>query len=224
MTDIRFNISMLRIQKLLCRETLVVTALLYAAPTLAQEQPYGFEITPFGAYRFGGDFEETTGIASIELDDNGSYGLILNARHSPITQWEIFYSRQETSADITGLGLSDPSLDLDVEYLQAGGTYLWEGDIVRPFLAATVGVTQFDVHNPGYNSDSFFSFSLGLGLQVRPTERLGIRLEARSFGTLLDSETDLFCRTGPTNNICAVRIDGTVLWQLEAFAGIVFRF
>jgi hypothetical protein len=101
---------------------------------------------------------------------------------------------------------------------------LWEGDHVRPYLAATVGVTRFEVSNAGFDSDSFFSFALGLGLQVRPHDRLGIRLEARSFGTLLDSDTDLFCQTGPTNNICAIRVEGTVLWQLEVVAGIVFRF
>ena len=202
----------------------VVVALFVAAPVIAQEQPFNFEITPYGAYRFGGEFEEASGGLPIDLDDNGSFGLILNARHSPITQWEILYSRQETSADTTGLGLSAPQLDLNIEYLHAGGTYLWDGDHVRPYLAATLGVTRFDVSNAGFDSDSFFSFSLGLGLQVRPDDRLGLRLEARSFGTLLDSDTDLFCRTGPTNNICAIRVDGTVLWQLEVVAGVVFRF
>jgi hypothetical protein len=197
---------------------------LFALPAFSQEQIFDFEITPFGAYRFGGDFEEATGGTSIDLDDNSSFGLILNARHSPITQWELLYSHQETEADTLGLGITDPVLDLDIDYLHAGGTYLWDGDQVRPFLSATLGVTRFDVSNPGYDSDSFFSFSLGLGLQIRPTDRLGLRLEARSFGTLLDSDTDLFCQTGPANNICAVRIDGTMLWQVEAIAGIVFRF
>ena len=191
---------------------------------MAQEKQFNFEITPYGAYRFGGEFEETDGDRSIDLDDNGSFGIILNARHSPNTQWEILYSRQETSADTSGLGLSDPFLDLSIEYLHAGGTYLWDGDHVRPYLAATLGVTRIEVSNDGFDSDSFFSFSLGLGWQLRPTDRLGIRLEARGFGTLLDSETDLFCRLGPNNNICAVRVDGTSLWQLETFAGLVFRF
>jgi hypothetical protein len=204
--------------------TWLIIILVWSAPVMAQEDNFNFEITPYGAYRFGGEFEATTGNISIEVDDNSSYGLILNARHSPITQWEILYSHQETSADTLGLGLAEPVLDVDVDYLHAGGTYLWDGDHVRPFLSATLGITQIDISTPGYDSDSFFSFSVGLGLQVRPTDRLGIRLEARSFGSLLDSDTDLFCQTGPANNICAVRIDGTVLWQLEAIAGIVFRF
>ena len=209
---------------MLKRIYVVVTFLSCSVPTFAQEQTFNFEITPFGAYRYGGEFKETDRNFSIDLDDDASYGLILNARHSPTTQWEILYSRQQTSANTAGLGLSDPTLDIDVEYLQAGGTYLWDGDTVRPFLAATLGVTQIDVSNAGYDSDSFFSFSLGLGLQVAPTHRLGLRLEARGYGTLLDSNSDLFCQFGPTNNICAVRIDGTIMWQVEALAGIVFRF
>lgn len=193
-------------------------------PAFAQEQSFDFEITPFGAYRYGGEFEDADSSLSLELNDGASYGLIFNARHSPTTQWEIIYSHQEADAKTAGLGLSDPVLDIDIDYLQAGGTYLWEGDTARPFLAATLGVAQVDVGNPGYDSDSFFSFSLGLGLQFAPTNRLGLRLEARGYGTLLDSESDLFCQFGPSNNICAVRIDGTIMWQLEALAGIVFRF
>ena len=192
--------------------------------TFAQEQSFSFEITPFGGYRYGGEFKETDRNFSIDLDDGESFGLILNARHSHNTQWEILYSRQETSANTTGLGLSDPKLDITIEYLQAGGTYLWDGDTVRPFLAATLGVSQVDITTPGYDSDSFFSFSLGLGFQVAPTNRLGLRLEARGYGTLLDSSSDLFCEFGPSNNICVVRIDGTIMWQVEALAGIVFRF
>ncbi len=211
-------------QILFNRIFVLVIFLSCSVPTHAQEQSFNFEITPFGGYRYGGEFEETDRNFSIELDDKESYGLILNARHSPVTQWEILYSRQETSADTIGLGLSDPLLDLSVEYLQAGGTYLWDGDHARPFLAATLGVTQIDISNPGYDSDSFFSFSLGLGLQIRPTDRLGLRLEARGYGTLLDSDSDLFCEFSPSNNICAIRIDGTIMWQVEALAGIVFRF
>lgn len=204
--------------------SLIVFLFLYSAPVNAQEHSFDFEFTPYGAYRVGGEFEEQNGSLSIDIDDNDSYGLIFNARHSPITQWEIIYSRQETSADATGLGLSNPSPDLTIEYLQAGGTYLWDGERVRPFLAATIGGTRVDVSTPGFDSDTFYSFSLGLGLQISPNSRLGVRLEARGFATLLDSDSDLFCQFGPTNNVCAVRINGTIMWQTEAIAGIVFRF
>jgi hypothetical protein len=206
------------------RYPVTILLLLCSVRIFAQEQSFDFELTPYGAYRVGGEFEGTDSALSIELDDNQSFGLIFNARHSPITQWEIIYSRQETNADASGLGLSDPAPDLTIEYLQAGGTYLWDGEHVRPYLAATIGGTHVDINTPGFDSDTFYSFSLGLGLQINPNSRLGIRLEARGFGTLLDADSDLFCQFGPSNNICAVRIDGTLMWQTEAIAGIVFRF
>ena len=107
-------------QKFLYRWSIVVTSFLCLPAALAQEQSFNFEITPYGAYRFGGEFEESTGNFSIEIHDNSSYGLILNARHSPVTQWEILYSHQETGADTLGLGLADPELDIDLDYLHAG--------------------------------------------------------------------------------------------------------
>ena len=53
---------------------------------------------------------------------------------------------------------------------------------------------------------------------------LHFRVEARAWGSLTDSNTDLFCSVGPDQNICAIRVDGSVLSQVETFAGIVFRF
>jgi hypothetical protein len=63
-----------------------------------------------------------------------------------------------------------------------------------------------------------------VGVSLIPNSRLGIRLEARAYGTLMDANTDLFCQTGPDANICAIRIDGNLLSQFELFAGVVFRF
>jgi hypothetical protein len=108
-----------------------------------------------------------------------------------------------------------------LQTLQIGGTYQGRGDTVRPYLAATIGGTRIETDA---ESDIFFSGSIGVGLQIRPLARLGIRLEARAHGTLTDSDTDLFCSTGPDLNTCAVQIEGDLLAQLEAFAGVVFRF
>jgi opacity protein-like surface antigen len=204
--------------------SIVVIFLLGSVPLCAQERDFNIELTPFGAYRVGGRFEEKGTSLAIKLDESESYGFIFNARHSPNTWWEILYSRQETTADATGLGVTDPRPELTVEYLQAGGTYMWDGERVRPFLAATLGGTRVDVSTAGFDSDTFWSGSLGLGLQIAPTSRLGLRLEARGYGSLLDSSSDLWCQFGPMNNVCAVRIDGKIMWQVEALLGIVFRF
>ena len=198
--------------------------LLAATVTQAQETSYKFELTPFAGLTTGGNFEDLTSTAELALDDSSSFGLILNIEESANTQWEVLYSLQATEADTTGLPISGAPLDIDVHYIQGGGTYLFDGDAARPFLAATVGASHFAPGLSGVDSETFFAFSIATGLQIRPNARFGIRLEARGYGTLVDSNSNLFCQSGPAGAICAVTVDGTILWQFQAFAGFVFRF
>ncbi len=202
----------------------VCLALLAAPAAQAQEESYKFELTPFAGLTTGGNFDDAASTASLELDDSGTFGLILNIDETANTQWEILYSLQVTEADTTGLPISGAPLDIDVHYIQGGGTYLFDGDAARPFLAATIGASHFEPGLSGVDSETFFAFSIGTGLQIRPNDRFGIRLEARGYGTLVDSNSDLFCQSGPAGAICAVTVEGTVLWQFQAFAGFVFRF
>ena len=202
----------------------LLVMLVLPAGASAQDDPFRFELTPYGAYRFGGDFDDTTANATIDLDDAASFGIIFNAVDSANTQWEVIYSQQKTDADTSNAGIPVPELDVTLHYLQGGGTYHGRGELVRPFLAATVGGTYIDVGTSGYESDAYFSFSFGLGLQIRPNERFGIRLEGRAWGTFVDSSSELFCETSPANNICAITVDGSALWQFETLAGVIFRF
>lgn len=196
-----------------------------AAQTPGQPEPLRFELTPYAGYRFGGTFENDEDAISVELDDRGSSGLIFNVREADNTQWEVIFARQQTLADTSEVAGLGPLIDVEVEYLQGGGTYQGQlRDGVRPYLAATLGAARITPRVPGLGDDSFWSFSIGTGLQIRPTERFGIRLEARAWGTLIDSDSRLFCRSGVQVAGCAIRVDGSVLWQIEAFAGLVFRF
>ncbi len=182
------------------------------------------EITPFVSYRFGGTFDVEESSASYEIDDSEAFGLILNLRHKGNTQYEIFYSRQQSTARLRGSVTTSPAVDTNIQVLQLGGTYQGSGATVRPYLALTVGGTHIKATANGSQSDTFWSGSIGVGVQVNPSSRLGFRLEARAYATLINSNTDLFCQTGPDTNVCAIRIDGTVMGQFEAFAGVVFRF
>ena len=206
-----------------CRSVVVATALLIAALPAAAQEPK-FELTPFAGYRFGGTFDFESDDGSYELDDASSYGLIFNARHSGNTQWEVFYSRQDTRARLKDTSGVASSVDTDIQVLQLGGTYQGSGDVFRPYLAMTLGGTHVRTSINGSQSDTFFSGSLGVGMNFAPSSRVGLRLEARANATLTDSSTDLFCQTGPDINVCAIRIDGNLLTQVEAFAGLVVRF
>lgn len=202
---------------------LFLLASLCWSPAQAADDNLNYELTPFGAYRIGGEFDIANSDATLKLDDSASYGLLFNIRHQANTQWEILYSQQRTDAKTLGLTPTEATTELDIHTLQGGGTYQGDGDVARPYLAVTIGGTRIK-STASNSSDTFVSFSMGLGLQIRPNDRIGLRLEGRGYATLTSSNSDLFCYSGPDQNVCAIRIDGTVMWQFEALAGIVFRF
>jgi hypothetical protein len=204
------------------KRLLILSTLVFPAVLQAQEPTA--EITAFGAYRFGGTFEEESTEATYELKDSPSFGLILNLRHQDPTQWEIFYSQQQTEAEFSGSTQNDPVVNIDLHVLQLGGTYQFEGEVARPYLAFTLGGTHVRTSSAASRSDTFFSGSIGVGMKFLPTSRVGIRVEARAYGTLVSSSTDLFCSTGPDTNVCAIRLEGKMLSQVETFAGITVRF
>ena len=97
--------------------------LMLLCPALLQAQEATTEITAFGAYRFGGTFEEEESGAEYEVNDSQSFGLIVNFRHKDPTQWEILYSQQRTEAEFQGATPNDAEIDLELHVLQLGGTY-----------------------------------------------------------------------------------------------------
>jgi opacity protein-like surface antigen len=208
---------------------LAVAAGLFLAAVAHGQEPGAneiprFSLTPFGGYTFGGEFKDEDGSGTVEVDDAAHFGLIFDIRESPNTQWEIFYARQETEADTSEVSATQPVVDIDVQYLQLGGTYVADGHRARPFLAAGIGVTRFDPGPLTFDSENFFSFGIGAGWQLQPTDRLGLRLEGRLLGTFLRSDTALFCETGPDENVCAIEADSEMYWQFQTSLGVVFRF
>ncbi|NCF15373.1 MAG: outer membrane beta-barrel protein [Gammaproteobacteria bacterium] len=200
-----------------------ILATLITGPALAQTEPGTIELTPYGAYSFGGTFEDEESTETAELQDSGSFGLIFDYQLKNNTQVEVIYSLQRTDAVISDVTISD----VNMHYLQLGGTYQFdEVGKVLPFMSATLGGTHVEVDSQGFGSDTFFGFSIGGGIQIAPSSRVGLRLEARAFGTALNSGSTIFCVSNPGGGQagCAITVAGDVLWQLQAMAGIVFRF
>jgi hypothetical protein len=203
-------------------------------PAAAQE-PFRFEITPYGAYRIGGEFEpqaepKDAGAPSaggFELEEGNAEGLILDILTSAGTgQWEVLYAHQSTELDADPSFAGGPTLDLDVSHLQFGGAYLFNdgSEPLVPFIALTAGVARFEPRLDEADAENYFSWSLGGGVHLRANRRIGVRLEARVFGTLIDDDSALFCVASPTVNSCAVFVEGDQLYQFEGRVGVVGRF
>jgi hypothetical protein len=190
----------------------------------AQENRLDTEITAFGGIRVGGEIEVEETDSVYDADDSTSFGLIWNTHYKANTEWEVYYSQQQTEFDLSDPLIVAPAIDLDLYTLQLGGTYLFDGESVQPFLSMTLGGTHVKTNADNGESDTFISGSIGLGLKFRQGERLGFRLEGRLHGVLVNESSRLFCSTGPVENVCAVQVEGDMLGQFEAFAGVTFRF
>ncbi len=182
------------------------------------------EFTAFGGYRFGGTFDVRDSDSEYAWQDSSSYGLIWNHDYRDNTEWEVFFSRQESEAEFSDVTIVDPAVDVETTIVQLGGTYLWDGETVLPYLAATIGGTHIRVKSVRTESDTFLSGSIGVGIKMAPTSRIGLRLEARGHWALTSNGTKLFCSTGPDLSVCAIEVDGSLFSQVELFTGVVVRF
>ena len=197
-----------------------LVALLILFPTPARAD-WGVELTPFAGYRFGGSFEDNTTGLDLDVDEGESFGLILGARATHETNYELFYSVQKTTLQGEGLFAGEPLFDLDIHYLHLGGTYLFPGERVRPFIGGGLGLTYFSPDGPGLDSEIDFSLSLGGGVIIPISKRVGLRFEGRGFLTILPDNTDIFCVSSGVV-ACAVRVQGDVFGQVLLLGGITF--
>ncbi len=194
------------------------------ATALGQKKPErDIEVTPFAGYGFNGEFEADETDASVNVDDGGTFGLVFNGRDTAVTQWEVYYAHQSTAADTSAVPGLGADTDVEFDIFQLGGTYRFESDSIRPYIVAGIGGTYVNPKSTGLESDTFWSFSIGTGLQFFTDRRWGLRLEARGIGTIVDSESSIFC-VSAGGAACSFHLEGTVLWQMQTFAGVTFRF
>lgn len=202
-------------------------------PAPAQEPAFRFELTPYAAYRVGGEFEPQAepkdGLDGryAELQDSHAEGLLLDIRtRDGNTQWEVLYAHQSTELETQPSFVGGPTLDIDVSHFQFGGTLQFDDGnaTTTPFIALTAGVARFEPGLEGAGAESYFSWSLGGGIQLLAERRVGVRIEGRVFGSLIDDESALFCVASPEANGCALAVEGDMLYQFEARVGIVARF
>jgi len=209
------------------KHRVLATALLVTVPAAARGQTV--EITPLIGYRIGGGFstavasDPAAGTVDYEVKDSGSFGVHLGFRVARDGEIELLYARQNTRLATDGLFTGEPLFDLALETWQAGGNYLFaeEGARLRPYIGAGLGITRLLPEPAPLQDETRFSASFAAGVKVSLARHLGLRLEARGFFTVLESDRQTFCRSGEG---CLVHASGSDISQGEVRAGLVLRF
>lgn len=205
----------------------LTVAVLVIAPAAARGQTV--EITPVVGYRFGGGFTTALGIEPVnltvdsEIREAATFGLHLGYRVAEDGEIELLYSRQNTRLATGGLFTGEPLFDLALETWQAGGNYLFgeEGSRVRPYIGVGLGITRLLPDPAWLQDETRFSASFAGGAKVLLAHHLGLRLEARYFLTVLESDSTGLC--APAGH-CLVHVKGSDISQGEVRAGLVLRF
>lgn len=193
----------------------MASTLVLLAATCGAAEPR-FEVTPFIAYRAGGQFKEGVSGNTLDLGGSSSAALAFNWRATePGTQYELLYSRQAATTD------GAAPMDLKVEYLQVGGTTPVGEDTARiqPFAAGGIGAARFSPGLTGLSQETRWSLNLGGGVRVPVAQRVRLRFEARGYLTWLGGNTDLFC-----NGACIIAAKGKTFFQYEALGGVSVSF
>jgi outer membrane protein with beta-barrel domain len=185
-----------------------------------QREYNNFEITPFVGYLAGGEFEDPVDNSSRDLDAGSDFGIIMDAAADWWRHYEMLYVRNSTTVD----GF-DP-FDMDVEYLQFGGTVSYpdaEYTHVIPYFGMTIGAARFSPDGSGLSDETKFAATMGGGLRIPINKRFGVRLDLRVFGTVLDSESDIFC-VSAGGLTCRVKAKGDFFVQYAANLGVTIGF
>ena len=197
------------------RLLLPILAIFMSMASTVNAQDY--EITPFVGWRASDSLEEVNTGTSIDLDETRSYGLLLSLKQDPDVSYDFLFSRQNTRLVPDSPTGSTESLRID--YYQIGGTVFYDYDKLLPFVTGGLGATRISPANDAYSSETKFSLSLGGGLKVPLTQHLGLRFEARGYGTVVGSSGAILCSGG-----CVVKFNGSLFMQFEASAGLSVAF
>jgi len=209
---------MLPFRLLLSAAALLLSSVLFPVEAEAER---GLEITPYAGYAVGGNFEDNTTGADLNVKEGGSFGLVLGVPDTPETRYELFYGFQRTKVTGGGTFGGESLFELDIHYLHLGGTYMFTGETVRPFLSGGLGATHFAPHGNGMNRKTYFSLSLGGGVKIPISGHVGLRFEGRGFLTVLPDATDVFC-VSSGGAVCGVKARGDVLGQFLLMTGVTF--
>lgn len=197
-------------------------AVCLAAPAAQADERPLFQAGLHGGYRVGGSLEDQATGADRDLEDDSSFAVALELRYGQGDDryYQLWYSRQSTEVDD-----GTETHDADVEYLHVGGTLPYGGwERAQPYFAAGIGATRFSASGADTDDRTNFSGSAAFGLEIPLARHAAIRLEARGYLTLVDTDSAFFCRSDNGEGVCRIVASGSSIFQAEALAGILVRF
>ncbi|GIU27670.1 outer membrane protein [Shewanella colwelliana] len=198
-----------------------ILSLLLSAPLMANSELF---VAPFTGYSFAAsDLDATQSNSeqntSVKIGESGHYGLIMGMKTKDPGDIYLLYSHQSTDMRAGGSFTPDTLADLNVDYLHVGGSLYFPNGSLRPYVTASVGLTQMRPSGE-YSNESRFSMGFGAGVEYQLNKRFSLFADARGYATFVSSDNALFCDASQ----CIWNIRADIMWQGQVNAGIKLSF
>ena len=194
--------------------TLVTCLLASASPLHAQ----GVEITPWGGYRFGGDFFELVTGQPVDSDGGPTLGAVVDIPIGEGLQFEALFTRQKSQFTTTNGPLGVPTRwSVTVDHWQGGALQEFDDGKMRPFATGMFGLTHYAGEG---DSEIRFTIGAGGGVKLFPSSTFGVRLNGQVSATFVHADATV---QACGNRTCLVNFDADIVWQLEFSAGLIVR-
>ena len=187
-----------------------------AAPRLKETS-----VTLYGGYRSGGSLTDENTESSVRVRNDASYAFAVDIGLDRQTQVQLFYSHQQSALSSESLAPTLNNEGLSIDYYHVGGTYFFEEVGAGGYVIGGFGATHVRPDRGDLNSETFLSGHIGAGFMLPLGKHLGLRFEARGYGTLINNDSAMFCSDSAG---CVVSIKGDAMYQGEALAGLSIRF
>ena len=161
-----------------------------AASTAQAREVY---ISPMFGYTTAGSLDlGEQDLDDVKIEGGITWGGQLGFSASPGFTFEASYMQQETELSINGDNINPAaSRAFDLTVAQLHGNFLFEkvgyGNTTRPYFLLGLGATFF---NPSgdFDTESRFSFSIGAGVKVEASEKIGLKIQGKYNPTYLDED------------------------------------
>jgi hypothetical protein len=199
-------------------------------PEASPEDTSRFLVVPLVGVRSGGSFTAVEQELALEVNSSLGFGLIFDYKLTRTSRLEFLWSSQRSDFDVISVApvgapgeppAETPQFDIGINYFH--GAYVYGGGTPRfqPYVAVGAGLATFCPAVADSSVQTKFSFSLGTGFRSFLTERIGVLIDARAFGTRIgDRREDVTCGVFG----CVSFETAATFWQGQLLLGLVVAF
>ncbi|UXX80526.1 porin family protein [Reichenbachiella carrageenanivorans] len=185
------------------RPLVLFALLLFTSTTHLYGQ--AIEFSAYGGYMLSGKSNYVGG--EINVANGGAFGGTLGYDMGNGIQIQFVYARNQSGGILYNYfprpGESERyDFDLVIEHFQLGAEKILGGnDLVKPYVVGGMGVVAYTPKNESpndlnLNTATKFSGGLGLGVKIFPTEKIGLKFQAKMYMPLMFSGVGIFCGSG----------------------------